>query len=123
MRDVKNYEVFLKSHEMVLEIYNLTNKFPALERETLGNQLRDSASSIPIALINSNYRKSSVFFDYIRKALEGKERLEYFLLLSKELKILDQNKWEKLYEQLTVISKMLVGIYKRKNGAKSGSDN
>ena len=96
MRNVRNYEVFLKSHNLVLQIYGLTQRFPENERENLGKQLRDSACSIPIALINSNYKKAAVFFDYIQKALEGKERLEYFLLLSKELRILNQKDYEKL---------------------------
>jgi four helix bundle protein len=47
MRDFKELKVWQKSHQMVVEVYQMTRKFPPNERFGLIAQLRRSSASIP----------------------------------------------------------------------------
>ena len=48
---IEEMEVFKKSHTLVLEIYNVTSKFPREEMFGLTSQLRRAAYSIPMNLV------------------------------------------------------------------------
>lgn len=59
MRDIKHYRVFSKSHQLSVEIYRAVSKFPKDETFGLISQIRPSAYSIPINLLEVGAPNSS----------------------------------------------------------------
>jgi four helix bundle protein len=103
--------VWIFSHEFVLEIYKITKKYPDDEKFGLTNQLRRAASSVPANIAEGNGKQTTRLYIqslYISKAELNEAR--YFLLLSKDLEYIDENKYDDLIKSLEQISKMLVGL-------------
>ena len=104
-------DVWQKSHELVLDIYKLTNKFPKKERYRLTDQLSRSASSIPANIAEGTGRKT--LQDYIRFLYNARGSLEetkYHLELAKDLSYLNSNEYEDLKQQTDQIGRMLNGL-------------
>jgi four helix bundle protein len=47
MRDFRDLKVWQKSHELTLEVYKATSKFPKSEIYGLSSQLRRASASVP----------------------------------------------------------------------------
>ena len=62
MRNYKNYTVWQKSHQLVLEIYKITNNFPKEELFALTSQMKRSSSSIPTNIAEGCGRSSDKDF-------------------------------------------------------------
>jgi four helix bundle protein len=97
MRNIKEYDVFNISHGMALEIYRLTKNFPKEEIYGLVSQLRRSAYSIPMNLVEGGTRKGEKeFARFINIALGSCEEVRYQLLLSKDLGYVDNKDYERI---------------------------
>ena len=113
-KEIKNYmdlDVWKKSHEFVIDIYKITKDFPKFEIYSLISQLRRAAYSIPANIAEGNgkqYIKEYIQFLYISKASINEAR--YFLLLSKDLDYINNNKFHKLIKLLNPIEMMLMGL-------------
>lgn len=100
--------VWQKSHDLTLEIYRITSKFPAEERYGLTSQLRRAAYSIPSNIVEGHSRKSrKEFLQFLNIAKGSLEELKYFIILSSDLKYLDDITKYKLEEQSEEVSKIL----------------
>ena len=119
-------DVWKVSHEFVLEIYKITIDFPKFEIYGLTSQLRRAAASIPSKIAEGNgkqYLKGYIQSLYISKGSLNEAR--YFLLLSKDLEYLKENKFDGLNGLLDRISMMLMALIsslKKKNRIKNNSD-
>lgn len=85
-KSFKDLLVWQKAHELVIEIYETTNKFPLEERFCLLSQMRRAAVYIP-ANISEGFVKRSIkdksnFNNIARGSLE---ELKYYLILSEDL--------------------------------------
>ena len=96
MRNVNEYEVFKRSHQLTLDIYNQSKNFPKEELYGLISQIRRAAYSIPMNLKEGSTGSESEFFRYVRIALGSKEELEYQLLLARDLNYITRENWERL---------------------------
>ena len=82
----RDLRVWKKAHELVLEIYKLTDGFPKQEMYSLTSQLRRSAVSIP-ANIAEGHKKSGLA-DKVRLlsiAQGSLEETRYYLILAQDL--------------------------------------
>ena len=84
--DFRDLTVWQKGHQLVLEIYRITQSFPSEERFGLVSQMRRSAISIP-ANIAEGFKKRSQkdkanFYNIAQGSLE---ELRYYLILGKDL--------------------------------------
>lgn len=98
----------------MLEIYNITKAFPAEERFGLISQMRRAAVSIP-ANIAEGFKKRTVkdksnFYNIAQGSLE---ELRYYLILSKDLKYLQDN--QNLINTTGEIGRMLGGLIRSIN--------
>ena len=85
-RNIRNYEVFQLSHRMVLKIYAATKNFPTDENFGLTSQLRRSAYSIPMNLIEGGARYGEAEFrHFVNIAIGSCAEVDYQLELSKDL--------------------------------------
>jgi len=104
-------DVWQASHQLVLKIYKLTEKFPREEKFRLGDQLRRSASSIPTNIVEGNtraHKKEFIQFLYLAKG--SLEETKYHLLLAKDLGYLDTTMYFELQQDCNSIGKMLSGL-------------
>jgi four helix bundle protein len=113
MRNVGEYEVFKKAHQLVLEIYGLTKTFPSGELYGLVSQMRRAAYSIPMNMKEGSCGTEAEFFRYIRIAMGSKEELQYQLVLARDLNYIPEDHWNLLNQEIEEIGKMLYGILKK----------
>ena len=92
MQNYKDLKVWEKAHQFTSEVYGETKQFPKEEIYCLTNQLRRAASSIPANIAERCGKNSQAEFARFLNISSGSaNEAEYFLILSKDLKYLDEN--------------------------------
>lgn len=114
MRDFKNYNVWEKSHQLVLEIYKITKLYPQEENYGLVSQMRRSSSSVPTNIAEGAGRISDAeFARFIVMASGSACELEYQIILSHSLEYMNSTQFEELNQKINEIKKMLIGLHKK----------
>jgi len=114
MQDFKQLAVWRKSHEFVLLIYQTVSCFPQNETYNLVSQLKRASSSIAANIAEGSGRYTSRdFANFLQNALGSSHEIEYFLLLSKDLKYLSSESFEELNCKINEIKAMLISLIKR----------
>ena len=110
MNKTQNFQgliVWQKAHKLVLSVYDLTKDFPKHEIYGLVSQMRRSSVSVA-ANIAEGYRKRGLL-DKVRflNIAEGSlDELQYYLVLTRDLKYLNDN-YEELMKLVNEVSKLL----------------
>lgn len=108
MSGFQDLDVWTRAHDLTLDVYKLTKKFPKDEKYRLGDQLRRSASSIPANIAEgkgcSSQKEFIRFLDMARGSLE---ETKYHLILVHDLSYLDDEKFHEIRDNLNVVGKML----------------
>jgi len=111
MKSVEDLDVFKFAHEITLEIYNLTNKFPEYEKYGLISQIRRSSMSIPMNLMEGSHRlNKKEYRQFVGIARGSVGELKYQRMLSRDLHYLEENTYCCLREKAESISKMLTKL-------------
>lgn len=111
MQNFRNLKVWQKAHELVLDIYRHTKYFPSDERFGMRSILRRTATEIPSSIaFGAGKRSDSEFAQALSGALGHGSRLEYHLLLSRDLELLSETDYEVLIGRLVEVKKMINGI-------------
>lgn len=108
-----NLDVCKVSHQLVLEVYKITQHFPKSEQFALTSQLRRSVSSVPTNIIEGQarqYKKEFVQFLYISKG--SLEETNYHFFLSKELGYITDDDYKMLLDLCNRIKMMLYKLIK-----------
>ncbi len=114
MRDFKNLIVWKKSHENALLIYELTKSFPKEERYGLISQLRRASVSIPTNIAEGCGKFTQKdFANFLQISLGSSHEVEYLILLSYELKYIDQTNYNNLNEAINEVKAMLIALVKK----------
>jgi four helix bundle protein len=114
MKDFRELRVWQKAHSLTLHIYSVTKKFPKEEMYGLTSQIRRAGSSIAANIAEGCGRKTDAdFCRFLVVALGSGTELEYHLLLSHDLRLLTDNEYELLQQELTEIKKMLNAFIKK----------
>lgn len=104
--------VWQKAHQLALEIYKVTRKFPKEETYGLTSQIRRSAVSVAANIAEGYRRKSKKEKTYFLSISEGSvDEVKYYLILSRDLKYLDKE-FSELFSLAVEVSKLLTA-YKR----------
>jgi len=104
-------EVWKLSHELVIKVYKLAEKFPRIEHYGLLSQVKRSASSIPSNIIEGQarqYKKEYVQFLYIAKG--SLQETNYHLFLAKDLGYITQVEYDLLHQHCLRIKFMLIKL-------------
>lgn len=92
MRDFKKYDIWQLSNLFTLEIYNTTNLFPKEEMYGITSQLRRASAWIPTNIAEGCGRASDAEFNhFLNIALGSALETEYLIILSKDLRYIDEN--------------------------------
>lgn len=113
MPNIKNFIDILtwkKSHQFVLEIYKMTERFPSYELFCLTSQIRRAAVSIPSNIAEGFKRKTSKDSEHFYNMAEGSlEEVKYQLIPSKDLSYISIEEFEKLFNLAEEVGKLLNG--------------
>ena len=114
MRNVDDYEVFKRAHQLTLAIYRLTKRFPKDETYGLSAQMRRAAYSIPTNLKEGSTGTETEFFRYVRISLGSKEELAYQVRLARDLGYIPDADAKKLASEIAEIGSMLFGLLRKR---------
>ena len=114
MQDFKKLLVWQKAHELALLTYRLTADFPRDEVFGLRNSLPKTSVDIPAFIAEGCGRlTSSETVRAIVGAVALANRLEYFALMSRDLRMLSDPNHDILRDATVEVRKMLSGFAKR----------
>ncbi len=109
----KDLEVWKRAVDFVTEVYRATKTFPEEERFGLQNQIRRASISIPSNIAEGAARKGNAEFSkFLYYSLGSAAELDTQLLIASNLKYLDAVLFDKLIEELSIISRMIQGLIK-----------
>ena len=113
MRNFRRLQVWERSHELTLRIYELTSLFPREEIYGLTSQTRRACASIPTNIAEGCGRESPAdFARFLQIAVGSASETEYLILLARDLKYLNTDQYVELIDQIITIKKMLTALLK-----------
>ena len=116
MSGIKRFEdlkVWQKSHELVLEVYKITQQFPNEEKFGLTSQIRRSAASVAANIAEGSKRQHLKEYIQMLYISHGSlSETEYYLLLAKDLNYLSDKKYQELFNLSEEVGRMLNGLIK-----------
>ncbi len=110
----KELVVWKRAYELVLEVYSSTGGFPRSEIFGLMGQMRRAAVSI-VSNIAEGYGRGhrGEYVQFLRIAYSSTGELETQLMLSKDLRYLSNEKYERVSDLLLEAQKMLGSMLRR----------
>ncbi len=113
MASYKELIVWQKSYQLTLLIYKASKNFPKEETFNLVSQIRRSALSLPSNIAEGNYRGSKKeHLQFLRISFASGAELETQLLLSKDLKYIEEKEYNVIYSLLSEVMKILNAMIK-----------
>lgn len=109
----QDMDVFKLSHSLTIEIYRLTEKFPPEEKFGLSSQMRRSAYSIPVNIVEGASRLGTKEYrQFVGIARGSSGEISYQLLLSRDLGYISEQDYTSLSERYDRVARMLTGLIK-----------
>lgn len=91
MKNFRDLKVWLKAHQLALEIFLINKSFPKEKLFGITSQLRREALSIPTNIAEGCGRGSdSDFARFIQIAVGSASEAEYLIFFSKELNFINE---------------------------------
>lgn len=114
MKTFRELIVWQKSMTLVTKIYETTKEFPKVENYGLTSQIRRSAVSIP-SNISEGYGRNGLndYLRFLNIAISSLFELQTQIEISLNLKYVDQEVFEDLYESSREIERMLSSLIRR----------
>ena len=118
MRDYKKLDVWKKSHLLTKQIYaDILPIMPVEERYALTNQLRRSAYSIPLNIVEGCGKNSDKdFTHYLDNALGSAHEVEYTCFLIYDLKYISKELYDNINSAINEVKAMLIAFIKYLRG-------
>jgi len=111
MQNYKDLKVWEKAHSFTVKVYEDTRLFPKEELYSLTNQLRRAASSIPANIAEGCGKNTNLdFANFLNIAFGSANESEYFLILSKDLFYLTQEKFDPQFILVNQVKGMLIAL-------------
>lgn len=111
MQNYKELKVWEKSHQLVLDIYRVTAKFPKEEVFGITSQVRRAAASIPANIAEGCGKKSQLdLANFLNISLGSANETDYFLLLCRDLKYISESEFSELENTINAIKAMLINL-------------
>lgn len=112
MKRIFELDVFKIAHELTLRLYDITRGMPAEERYGLTAQIRRSAASINMNLVEGSARKTkNDFSHFIVMATGSCRELQYQILLARDLGYMDVAVCDEMQDGCVRIEQMLHKLY------------
>ena len=111
MKDFKSLTACSRAHELTLEVYGATKKFPRDEAFGLTSQLRRACASIPANIAEGCGRGGDAeLARYLAIAAGSASEVEYHLLLAHDLDYLSHSEYEQFNGEVNELKRMLTAF-------------
>jgi len=111
VQSFRNLKVWERAHELVLDVYNSSRSFPREELYGLTSQMRRASVSIGANIAEGCCRKGDAELSrFLQMAMGSASELEYELLVSRDLKLLSCDDFQRLDVEVTEVKRMLSGL-------------
>lgn len=111
MKNFRELKVWEKSHHLALGAYKATANFPKDELYGLTGQIRHSCVSIPANIAEGCGRNGDAeLARFLQIAMGSASELEYHLLISRDLGLMDTGNYEQLTQETTEVKRMLTSF-------------
>jgi four helix bundle protein len=112
MMPYERFEAWKAAHELALEVYRITDKWPACERFQLTAQTRRAALSAPTNIAEGAAKRGRrEFRRYLDIARGSLSELSYLLRFSEDRGILDEETFQGLNDLRDRAGKVTWGLY------------
>ena len=119
MKDFRRLTVWERAHALTLEIYKDTATFPREELFAITSPLRRSSASIAANIAGGCGRtRNGKFHRFLNAAARSAVELEYFLLLSPDLKLVSKSTYESLHAGVCEVQRMLASLIRKVDAAR-----
>ena len=113
MHNIKDLEIWNKSMDLAIRVYDLSAKFPADERYGLISQIRRCAVSIPSNISEGAGRNSNKeFLQFLGIANGSSYELQTQLVITERLGFVDTKICNELLESIDELQKMNFNLQK-----------
>jgi four helix bundle protein len=114
VQDFKQLNVWQNAHQLTLELYNATRRFPKDELYGLTSQMRRCSSSIAANIAEGCGRGGNLDFSrFLHIAMGSASELEYHLLLARDLGLLASSTHSQLDGRVVEVKRMLTSLIRR----------
>lgn len=104
----RDLEVWQRSHDLVKEVYKLSNSFPKCEKFRMVDQVCRAISSVAANIVEGQARQTTKeYVQFLYNARGSLEEARYFLLLAKDLHYISDSAYDNLESECVTISRML----------------
>jgi four helix bundle protein len=108
MTDFKKLLIWQRSHNLVLEVYSISKKFPKDEIYGLTSQIRRCAVSVPSNIAEGSGKNTDAeLARYLVIAMGSFSELEYQMILARDLDFINIVEFEKMNNEINESKKML----------------
>lgn len=117
MQDFRELKVWERGHSLALAVYRATTKFPRDELYGLTSQMRRAAVSVPSNIAEGRGRAGGLdFARHLQIAAGSASELEYLLILTCDLELLDHDEKQCLASEVTEVKRMLTSLIQKVRG-------
>ena len=103
--------VFQKADELTVNVYGVTQRFPKDEMYSLTSQIRRAAVSVPSNIVEGYTRKGRNDKLHFYNIAQGSlTELEYQIELSRKLKYITEEEFNKLINKKDEVGRLLYGF-------------
>lgn len=114
MQDFKKILVWQRSHQLTVDIYKVTKRFPKDENHGLTSQIRRAVSSIPTNIAEGCGRRTNAeLANFLNIASGSASEVEYEVLLAKDIGYITNEQCEAWTREIVEIRSMLAAYIKR----------
>ena len=111
MHNFRKLDIWVKSMDLVTDIYRVTNAFPNQERFGLTSQMQRSAVSIPSNIAEGSAKSSNKDFSRFLEMLIGSLfELETQLILATRLNYIESEVSISTLNKINELQKMIIGF-------------
>ena len=111
MHNFRKLNIWIKSMDLVSEIYQLTNTFPQHERFGLMSQMQRAAVSVPTNIAEGSAKTNNKdFARFLEISVGSLLELETELTIALNLKYIDSMIFEKTLNEVIELQKMITGF-------------
>ena len=103
-------QVWQKAHQMVRQVYRLTQTFPSHEQFGVTSQLRRAAVSVASNIVEGHARGKLEFIQFLVIARGSLEEAKYLLWLANDLQYVKSDQYRDVVNQTDEIGKMIHGL-------------
>jgi four helix bundle protein len=114
VQDFRNLKVWDKAHTLTLDIYKTSKSFPREEMYGLTSQIRRASVSIGANIAEGACRRGDVdFARFLQIAAGSASEVEYHLLLSRDLELLQSADFQRLTDEVVEVKRMLAALMQK----------